>query len=130
MVMRPLGILFGAALSTSVLVAAGCSSSQQPRSATVHGSVRVYGGAPLGQNQPTVRVGSGTVLVFTNARRSGTPIRISKIHSDGSYSFEAQPGRYYLATTAASTDSIPAPGPAVIAVAGRDKRADIAISIK
>lgn len=70
------------------------------------------------------------MLVFTNAQRSGTPARTTKIDSDGSYSFKTRPGTYYLATTAGVFNARPAEGPAVVAVAGRDKRADIAISIK
>jgi hypothetical protein len=108
----------------------GIASTHGSKPATVHGQVWLEGGPTPSPGQVSALKGSGSVLVFANAHRTGTPILKTVIHSDGSYSFLTQPGHYYLATTAATFNGVPADGPSITVNAGQDLRADFGVPIK
>jgi hypothetical protein len=101
-------------------------------SATVQGNVTFCGGPrALQRAAPGQRHAKrGTVLVFASEDRSGDVLLSADIQPDGSFSFHIAPGRYYLATTAATSSGRPFHGPLVSAVAGQRVQADIVCQLK
>ena len=122
-----LSVVATTALPTAV---AGCSGPRHVGVATVHGKVVLSGGAPALQGQPVGRKGTGSVLFFTDAGRTGTPAYTTAVRADGTYSAQVEPGRYYLATTAATFNASPAPGPSIVVRSSQDLNEDIGVSIK
>jgi hypothetical protein len=98
--------------------------------ATVHGHVRPAGGPAPAAGGSGIPTPNGSALVFTTASRTGSPALTVPIDAGGSYTLQLHAGRYYLATTAAACDGVPAGGPALSVAAGEDLLLDLTPSIK